>query len=252
VAVLSPHLDDAVFSLGAVISNASRLGTNVSVITVLSGDPESTSPPGDWDEAGGFPSAGEASRLRRQEDREACALLGATPVWLPFWDRQYDRGGTDEEIWAAILDAVGKCSALLVPGFPLENTDHRWLTNLVLSRQAPVEFVGLYAEQPYAKRHRPQLQGLLGSQLGGEPDRSRQELRWSSMPLESIDRQRKRQACRAYRSQLPLLTARSRGRSLPRPVARCKRLLFPWEIALNEAMRGGESIAWLSLEHTWA
>ncbi|MDP9436492.1 MAG: PIG-L family deacetylase, partial [Actinomycetota bacterium] len=41
VAVVSPHLDDAVFSLGASIRGAVRRGTRVEVLTVLAGLPDS-------------------------------------------------------------------------------------------------------------------------------------------------------------------------------------------------------------------
>jgi hypothetical protein len=134
----------------------------------------------------------------------------------------------------------------LVPGFPLIHADHQWLARLVLSREVPMSCLGLYIEQPYARRRgRPQLRVPLGPQLLEKLERGAQELNWSRLRLEAFDRRRKRQASRAYHSQLPPLTARWRGRLLPLPVARCKSHLFPWRISLNEALRGGESIAWI-------
>src|SRR5213080_853986 len=93
VVVVSPHLDDAVLSLGAALARAARRGGAVTVLTVLAGDPASETPAGEWDSQAGFATAGEAARARREEDRRACALLGVEPVWLPFSDHQYDRGG---------------------------------------------------------------------------------------------------------------------------------------------------------------
>jgi LmbE family N-acetylglucosaminyl deacetylase len=90
--VLSPHLDDAIFSLGAGIACAARGGADITVLTVLAGNPESDAPPGNWDRVAGFGTEGEASRARAEEDRQACALLGATRCHLPHSDRQYGAG----------------------------------------------------------------------------------------------------------------------------------------------------------------
>jgi LmbE family N-acetylglucosaminyl deacetylase len=146
VVVISPHLDDAVFSVGAAVAYASRRGVDVKVLTVLAGDPRSQSPAGDWDRVCGFDTAGEAARVRRTEDEHACELVGATPVWLPYGDEQYERGGTDDEIRSAVAEVVGSAGAL-VPGFPLTHRDHRWLHELLRDALGRVAF---YTEQPYA------------------------------------------------------------------------------------------------------
>ena len=186
VVVISPHLDDAVLSLGAGISWAARHEADVTVLTVLAGDPASTEPAGAWDRRAGFASAGEAARVRRLEDERACELLRAQPVWLPFSDHQYGRGGTDDEIRAAVLEAVAGAHVLL-PGFPLAHDDHAWLHRL-LDGAFPADRVELYAEQPYAAWSEE-------SRPAG----------WRPVRAGPIDWQRKLRACRAYRSQLSLL-----------------------------------------------
>jgi LmbE family N-acetylglucosaminyl deacetylase len=149
--VLSPHLDDAVFSVGAFMHRESRNGTDVRVITVLANDPTTDRAPGTWDALCGFPSAAAAARSRREEDRRACAIVGATPQWLPYGDETYGRSADDDEIWRVIRDAVRECELVLVPGFPLEHADHAWLTQLVLQRRTELtSALGFYAEQPYA------------------------------------------------------------------------------------------------------
>jgi LmbE family N-acetylglucosaminyl deacetylase len=183
VVVVSPHLDDAAFSLGAAISHAGRSGVQVTVLTVLAGNPESAAPAGDWDSRTGFGTAGETAAARRAEDADACARLGARPVWLPFSDDQYERGGTDDEIRTAVIDAAGS-SLVLLPGFPLEHPDHRWLHEL-LEPAIPAERRGLYAEQPYAAQR-------------GQPPGSG----WRPLRAGLGDRRRKLAACRAYASQL--------------------------------------------------
>src|SRR5712692_1758346 len=84
ILVVSPHLDDAVLSLGMTIARAARSGGQVDVLTVFAGDPESTRPSGGWDRRAGFNTEGEAATARRVEDLEACRTVGAAPTWLSF------------------------------------------------------------------------------------------------------------------------------------------------------------------------
>lgn len=227
VAVLSPHLDDAVLSLGAAIAGAAAAGASVRVVTVLAGDPASARPAGPWDRAAGFRTAGEAARARREEDRRACEIVGAEPVWLPFGDVEYGRGAGDDEIWDAVARATSGARLLLVPGSPLVHPDHRWLATLALKRVAGP--LGLYAEQPYTMSRRrrggPRLPESLAALLPGPPPS------WSPLPAGRPERRAKRRALRAYRSQLPLLS---------------RRPFLVWRIAHDEARRGGESVAWVS------
>ena len=92
VAVLSPHLDDAVLSLGAAIARAVREGATVTIVTVFAGDVDSALPASNWDRLAGFATEGEAAAARRVEDATACALLGAEPRPLPFPDYPYVAG----------------------------------------------------------------------------------------------------------------------------------------------------------------
>jgi LmbE family N-acetylglucosaminyl deacetylase len=207
VVVVSPHVDDAALSLGAAISHAVRNGARVKVLTVLAGDPSSAEPAGEWDRECGFRTAGEAARARRAEDAAACASLGATAAWLPYADHQYERGGSDDEIRAAVVESVGS-SFPLVPGFPLGHADHRWLHEL-LRPAFPPERRGLYLEQPYA-----------AASVAVPPEG------WRPLRAALGDQRRKLAACRAYASQ---------QQALGRPLAS----IFRYEIA-----RGGEW-AWL-------
>jgi LmbE family N-acetylglucosaminyl deacetylase len=199
VVVVSPHLDDGVFSLGAGIACATRKGADVTVLTVLAGDPSSTAPAGPWDAAAGYATAGEAARARQLEDEEACGLVRARPLWLPFSDKQYDRGGSEAEVRAAVVEAVGDAQAVL-PGFPLLNEDHAWLRR-ALEGAFPDEQTSLYTEQPYAAEwtEQPGVDGI-GPRDGLPPPAA-----WQRVGAALPDQRRKLQACRAYRSQLPLL-----------------------------------------------
>jgi LmbE family N-acetylglucosaminyl deacetylase len=209
VAVLSPHLDDAILSLGAAIAGARG---DVSVVTVFAGDPDSTLAAGEWDSRAGFLTVGEAARARREEDALACADVGARPVWLPFVDNQYPPDD-DAAVWAALADALDGAETVLVPAFPLLHPDHGRLLDLVERNGLPGRRLGRYVEQPYA---------------AASTDRSPGD---GCSPLAAGPRQRlaKLRACRRYATQLPLL--RRSG-----PVLR--------QVIAYEAARGGESASW--------
>jgi LmbE family N-acetylglucosaminyl deacetylase len=150
IAVLSAHLDDAVFSLGATIARAVSSGAEVRIVTVFANHPESDQPASPWDLACGFGSTRDAARARRDEDARACSLVGATPVWLPFRDDDHGRGDEDDEVWGAVAAQAGWADTVLVPGFPLFHPDHVWLTRTAVVRRVAPARLGFYVEQPYA------------------------------------------------------------------------------------------------------
>ena len=202
--ILSPHLDDGVLSLGASIAAWSRAGATVELLTVLGCDPGSAAPAGGWDRRAGFATEGESALARREEDRRACGVLGASPIWLPFGSVDYERHGDDVMIRRAITDAVHGADLLLVPGSPLTHPDHEWLVRTLLA-DGPVEGkLALYAEQPYTRRAgtEPRLPAWLSRTLGGGPE-------FAARPVRPRDRLAKWRAIRCYRSQLPLLGMRS-------------------------------------------
>jgi hypothetical protein len=197
VVVLSPHLDDAVFSVGASILRAARGGARVSVLTVFAGDPCSTAPAGSWDRQAGFATEGEATTARRREDDRACALVSATPIWLSFRDEQYSSGSDDEAIAGAIADALAPADTLLMPGFPLSHRDHLRVVRLVLERELFGGSIVLYVEQPYALWvvGPVGVPGALAALLPGM-------VRWCPSRVGYVDLARKVLACRAYATQL--------------------------------------------------
>ena len=83
VVVVSPHVDDAVFSLAGTLARAARSGAEVEVLNDLCPRPAASEEPANgWDTRAGFTTEGEAARARRDEDREACRLVGAEPTWV--------------------------------------------------------------------------------------------------------------------------------------------------------------------------
>jgi LmbE family N-acetylglucosaminyl deacetylase len=98
--VISPHLDDAVFGCSALL----MAHPGACVATVFAGVPGEDVPLPEWDATSGFANAREAMLARREEDRRALALLGASPEWLDFLDAQY----RDRRPQAGIADAIAR------------------------------------------------------------------------------------------------------------------------------------------------
>jgi LmbE family N-acetylglucosaminyl deacetylase len=102
---LSPHLDDAALSAGGLIYDQTQSGIPVEIWTLLCGAPAETeySPlaqilHAQW----GFADAEETARERRQEDRNAAAILGAKTVHFDFLDCIYRRGKNGD--WLYLQD----------------------------------------------------------------------------------------------------------------------------------------------------
>ena len=175
-----------------------RRGAAVELLTVLACDPASKAPAGGWDARGGFATEGESALARREEDRQACAVLGASPVWLPYGSGDYERHGAETEVRDAVLRALEGADSVLVPGFPLSHPDHAWLAELLAGALGRWR-VGRYAEQPYTRR--------AGSDPAGAG--------FERVPARLDDRIAKWRAIRRYASQLPLLAMRGSLRRGP-------------------------------------
>ena len=197
--MISPHLDDGVFSLGATIAHGTRTGARFEVLTVFGCDPGSQAPANGWDTRGGFTTEGAAATARREEDREACLLVGAEPHWLPFRGGGYTPHKDADAIFAAVAEKVSGADAVIIPGFPLKNDDHAWLARLFDERPLSAR-VGRYIEQPYAYSA-PKVQPLSGEE-------------WEKSRMTFVDRLRKRRAVGQYTSQLALLSLGTRKLNL--------------------------------------
>ena len=118
--VVSPHLDDAVFSCGMLLARHPASF----VCTVFCGKPV---PPQrtEWDRSAGHRDSDEALRARIAEDEQALALLGARAIRLPFLDSQYGATPAIADLAAALGDAwraAGSCR--LVAPLGLYHSDH--------------------------------------------------------------------------------------------------------------------------------
>jgi len=130
--VVSPHLDDAVLSVGEWIYRERAAGVHVITLFAKAPTHGRVTP---YDEARGFSSSAHAVRARIAEDDAALAALGATPVRFPYLDGQYIDERTErttKEIGdrlAAHIDAIG--GVLLFP-LGLMHPDHALARNVAL------------------------------------------------------------------------------------------------------------------------
>jgi LmbE family N-acetylglucosaminyl deacetylase len=125
IAIVSPHLDDAVLGCGRLLARHPG-GT---VITVFTGSPAAyPDPMTRWDALAGFAPGDDVLLARKREDERALAELRARPVWLDLVEHQYlERAhwvGAKQIVEA--LDAAlraARPSAVFMP-FGLANPDH--------------------------------------------------------------------------------------------------------------------------------
>ena len=103
---ISPHLDDAVLSAGGLIYEQTRAGIPVEIWTFMCGyaPEEAVSPFAQllhsmW----GFSSAEETTRMRREEDQHAAALVGANVRHFDFLDCIYRRGPDGEWLYSDVF-----------------------------------------------------------------------------------------------------------------------------------------------------
>ena len=205
VAVVSPHCDDAVLSLGAALAAHARAGGRAVVVTVLAGDPDARFPAGPWDASAGFRTAQEATLTRRAEDAAACARVAVAHRHVDAVDEQYRSGGVPAGLWGQVEGLLEGCDEVLLPGFPLRHPDHVDVTRLVLRGLATHRPVRLYAEEPYALREGVRrFVDLWGTTVC-----------WGRLPATAADSAAKLQAVRCYRSQVRVLGPRR----LPSPSA---------------------------------
>jgi len=125
IVVVSPHFDDA--ALGA--AHLLHFHQDCTVVTVMGGRPAAyPEEVTQWDAAGGFRAGDDVVAVRREEDREAMAVLGAGTVWLEFVDHQYvppDRRPAPADVAPALeraLRDIGPTAVFIPMG--LANPDH--------------------------------------------------------------------------------------------------------------------------------
>lgn len=148
IVVVSPHLDDAVLSVGAWLS----WHPGARIVTVFAGVPDRDIPTPGWDIKCGFMAAREAMLARRSEDVRATMMLAASFTHCGLLDGQYREGAyPDGIIDAAVVGALwGLSPSMVVVPLGIGHDDHIALgaaCRRVLAG-APYTVVA-YEENPY-------------------------------------------------------------------------------------------------------
>lgn len=191
--IVSPHLDDAVLSVGATISALTRQRSSVVVCTIFAGEPV-----GPFSQiADGFHEdcglTGNPIKPRKLEDFAALSILGADAVHLSFLDAVYRKHGGDwlcteprsmfqpdppdePALVAAVIseienlieehtpDAVWTCRGIG------SHIDHLITRRAVIDARKPTNVdVGLWEDLPYGFTELPRLAEPVAARIDVQP-----------------------------------------------------------------------------------
>ena len=200
--VISPHLDDAVVSCGALL----LAHPGATVATLFAASPERyTDPLNEHDTDCGFRPGDDTMAARREEDVRALASLGATPRWLPLCQNSHveradpiaEPPGAVAAIVAAIDDVGPTC---VVAPLGLSHADHQACHVSALAARARAGAVPWlwYSDLPYVFIPRvlaARMRALHKQGLTASP----------ACPTVSHDFEAKWRAFGEYATQLPVL-----------------------------------------------
>lgn len=212
ITVISPHLDDAVFSCGYLLAES----RDALVITVFAGVPDAGIQAAPWDTATGFSSGYQAVLARRDEDSESMRRLGATGTWLNFWDGQYGRSYQTTDLVPALKTILQQRGGTILFPMGLVHPDHLLTSNACLAvREAlrtqpyiedgatdlPINWF-VYEEAVYRR-----VPGMAAARIASWKQAG---IGMCAVKFPSSSLKRKAHAVAAYQSQLPLFGALKR------------------------------------------
>jgi hypothetical protein len=183
VAVVSTHLDDAVFSC------YSALSPETCVVTVLAGLPPA-GVLGAWDRDGGATDSRSRVLERREEDRQALLRSRSRATHLDFYDAQYvGLGGiaapTPSELCTGLAAHLEAAETVFAPA-GIRNPEHKLVRDAVLTARSDSS---LYADLPYALH--PEMGGFrLPAELDPEDWVLREEALPAAAAADKVDSSR--------------------------------------------------------------
>ena len=172
IALLSPHLDDAVFSVGGLMAALADEGHELHVVTCFT---RSVSRPTDFALAcqldKGLSAEVDYMQLRREEDVRACALLNAQPHWLDLPEaphRGYHSAAAlfgdlveEDTVQSELQECLERAVANIEPDLILSpqgighHVDHRQVVQTVVRLQEQFQnpFFLRWYDEPYLSHH---------------------------------------------------------------------------------------------------
>lgn len=214
ITVISPHLDDAVFSCGRLLAES----RDALVITVFAGvpDPEIAAPA--WDIATGFSSGYQAVLARRDEDTESMRRLGARGTWLSFWDGQYGRSYQATDLVPVLKTILEQRGGTVLMPMGLFHPDHLLTSNACLAVREAFLLAQQYKEDGandhpmnwfvYEEAIYRQRPGLVLARLAAWKQAG---LKMCAVQFPTSSVKKKAYAVGAYQSQLPRFGAAHRA-----------------------------------------
>ena len=197
---ISPHLDDAAFSVGGLLAARARAGDRITIVTCFTGGmarPEGFALACQLDK--GLDAETDYMALRRQEDFVACAAIGADTIHLPFLEAPHRGYGSaaelfakrrqDDDVLVPLSEALIRLIRAIKPDLVLrplaigDHVDHWIVRDAVASIQKPMLS---WEDWPYLRRAEGQSRRVPA-------------LRHR---LTDLDRRTRLQMCAAYRSQI--------------------------------------------------
>ena len=98
ILALSPHLDDAIFSVGGILALLNQQNCDVHVVTCFTASvPNPVGFALECQLSKGISESVDYMELRRQEDYSACTSIGARATWLPLPEAPH-RGYTNAQM----------------------------------------------------------------------------------------------------------------------------------------------------------
>lgn len=171
IAIISPHVDDAIFSLGNAIAWFQKTA-EITVISPFAGIPSD-------------PVGFKKHTTLRAEHEEACKIMGVSIINGDFFDDVYGLQNSDKvEAW--IRKVTEGFDNILVP-LGIHHPDHILVRNICVSS---IEITGFYEELPYRILY-PELRSQVVQEFTGY----RGGKVYEHNPL-------KEQAVKAYASQI--------------------------------------------------
>lgn len=166
IVAISPHLDDAAFSVGGLLADHARRGDRVTIVTCFTGNVDGPQ---------GFALACQLDKglspdvdymaLRRAEDRAAAAVIGARVVHLPLLEAPHRGYASARELFGArrhddnilpeITQAIASQVAVLKPDLLLgpmaigDHVDHWLVRDAIKATGAPAL---MWKDWPYVTR----------------------------------------------------------------------------------------------------
>ena len=146
IAILSPHLDDAVLSCWSVLTGDEE----AVVVNIFTGAPAVGSGARLWDRLTGATDSAERMRERLEEDRAAMGLAGRDALGLGLLEVQYRANGELPDLAAAIEPVLPSGCAVFAPAGLGVHVDHALVRGAALALRRRGTPVTLYADLPHA------------------------------------------------------------------------------------------------------